>query len=125
MRPFHPWPWLAPMLVTALLLCIGVSARAAATPPDRLTASLSVVKRTATGTAVMHDVGSVTAKCRVGEKVTGGGYELQSSNTDVQVFTDAPLKFPGGRWGWSVTLLNDTDASFDITAFAMCAAFTP
>jgi hypothetical protein len=122
-RPVRPW--FGALLLTIVLLAFSGPSSAAPVSSAVPMASLSIVERTATATVPVREVASVIARCRAGEVVTGGGYELQSIHPDVQVFTNAPIQSPTGRWGWAINLHNDTDASFDFTAFAMCARFTP
>jgi hypothetical protein len=116
-------PWFGALLLSVVFLASGSSAAAPISSAVPL-ASLSIVERTAVGTVPAREVASAVARCKAGEVVTGGGYELQSIHPDVQVFTNAPIQSTAGRWGWAVTLHNDTDAGFDFTAFAMCARFT-
>lgn len=118
-------PWFGALLLVVAFLAFSGSSSAAPASPGAPLASLSIIERTATGTAPVREVASVVARCKAGETVTGGGYELQSIHPDVQVFTNAPIQTPTGRWGWAVTLHNDTDATFAFTAYAMCATFTP
>lgn len=118
-------PWFGALLLAIGFLAFSGSSSAAPISPNAPAASLSIIERTATGTVPVREVASAVARCKAGEVVTGGGYELQSIHPDVQVFTNAPIQSPTGRWGWAITLHNDTDASFGFTAFAMCATFTP
>ena len=77
----------------------------------------------ASGTATAGDLRQVIASCDAGSHVTGGGYEIQSINPAIFVHQDVPLgpEVNDGRWGWAVTLLNETGVDVVFSVVALCA----
>jgi hypothetical protein len=75
--------------------------------------------RTVHATVPAHDLGSAQARCQAGYVVTGGGYELATINPAVNAFTNAPFQ-SSTRYGWNVSVINESGVDVDITAFAVC-----
>lgn len=67
---------------------------------------------------------ALTADCDSGELVTGGGYEISSTNKDVWVYVSQPYKF-AQTVGWNVLVYNNSTGVQNIKAHAVCADLTP
>jgi len=74
-----------------------------------------------TASAPAGNTGEAIAKCGTGQLRTGGGYVINSTVTDFQVFIDAPLN---GK-SWLVELVNNDAQPLSFSAYAICAKSVP
>ena len=78
---------------------------------------------TATATVAADSVNSAEAACGTGELLVGGGYTVNGTLTDRQVFIDAPTN----NNSWLVEVVNPSPASpsLSFSAYAICAMSVP
>jgi hypothetical protein len=104
----------APGGAFALVLAIGVTLAAAVGLPS---------SRSSVAVGPNPAAGSVTAKCRPGQKIVSGGFESAGFNP---MFGTGPSVLPyssfkAGKASWTVAAKNQSSRSGSITAFAFCA----
>jgi hypothetical protein len=75
----------------------------------------------ANSTAPAGNDGSAEATCGANELLVGGGYTINSTVTDWQVYIDAPLN---GK-SWLVELINNDAQPLSFSAYAICAKSVP
>lgn len=100
-----------------LLVLLSFPRAASGTPLPKFT-QVSV-----TGTAINADLRQLIANCDEDYHVTGGGYQFQSINPALFVHQEIPVgpENNGGRWGWAVTVLNETGVDVTWSVIALCA----
>jgi hypothetical protein len=76
---------------------------------------------TATATAPAGNTGEAKATCGSGQLRVGGGYTVNSTSTDWQIFVDAPLN---GK-SWLVEPVNFSAQPLSFSAYAICAKSAP
>ena len=117
----HPSPGIliAALVAVAAALTIGLIVL----PQLVSGASTKIVQVDAHDTVHDGDLTQVIADCPAGSEVTGGGYTIESINPANFVHMDAPLTpdVNDGRWGWAVTMLNESgvDVRLDVSALCM------
>jgi hypothetical protein len=70
----------------------------------------------ATTTAPAADTGEAEAKCGAGQLLVGGGYVVNSTVTDFQIYVDSPLN--GNTW--LVEVVNNDAQPLSFAAYAIC-----
>jgi hypothetical protein len=110
---------IAALLAVALAVTVGLIAL----PQLASGASTKIIEVDAHDTVHNADLTQVIANCPAGYEVTGGGYTIESINPANFVHMDAPLtpEVNDGRWGWAVTMLNESgvDVRLDVSALCM------
>ncbi len=76
---------------------------------------------TTAATAAASETGEAVATCGAGELLTGGGYVVNSTSTDWQIYVDAPYN----GTSWLVEPINFAAQPLDFTAYAICAMSVP
>jgi hypothetical protein len=69
-------------------------------------------------TAAAHNTTEVQASCHDDELLTGGGYQVGSIGFNDKVYVNAPLNDKT----WLVEIIDDTDFTIDVWAYAVCIA---
>jgi hypothetical protein len=113
----RPLSLVALLAALVLLLVLTLPGPTSGTPLPRFTVE------SATGSAPNGDLDQVIASCDEDYHVTGGGYEFQSINPALFVHQEIPIDpvSNDGRWGWAVTVLNETGIDVTWTVIALCA----
>jgi hypothetical protein len=75
----------------------------------------------ATTTAPGNDVGEAEATCGAGSLLVGGGYTVNSTATDFQIYSDSPST--GDTW--LAELINNDSNPLSFSAYAICATSAP
>jgi hypothetical protein len=75
----------------------------------------------ATATAPGNDTSFAEATCGIGELLVGGGYIVNGTATDYQVYVDSPLN----NNSWLVEPINNDAQPMSFSAYAICLASAP
>lgn len=78
---------------------------------------------TASATVAADSINSVEAACGTGELLVGGGYTVNGTVTNRQVFIDAPTN--NNSWLVEIVSPDPTSPSLSFSAYAICAMSVP
>jgi archaellum component FlaF (FlaF/FlaG flagellin family) len=82
---------------------------------------ITTVAVTSAATAPANDTSQAEAACGSGQLLVGGGYVIDGTSTDWQVYIDAPLN----STTWLAELVNNGSQPLNYSAYAVCAETVP
>ena len=78
---------------------------------------ITTVTVTGAATAPANDTSQAEATCAAGQLLVGGGYVIDGTSADWQVYIDAPLN----KTTWLAELVNNGSQPLSYSAYAVCA----